>query len=131
MFWKSSVRVYYLLAQIDQRYYQDALQSILKAQALAPTDAKIGYNVGVMYGHNGQFDKGIEALSKTVVMKPNYRDAYYARALFYRQLAEQATGTAKTDQQNKANADLQYILTRINPTDEEVKKLLQSWGVSS
>jgi len=130
VFLKTSVRVYYLLAQIDNKYYQNALQAILSAQKLAPTDAKISYNVGVMYGHTGQFDKAIEELSKTIKLKLNYRDAYYARALFYRQLAESGSGVQKTDYQTKATADLQSILTLINPNDEEAQKLLESWGVS-
>lgn len=128
VFWKSRVRVFYMLAQIDGKYYKDALNAILTAQKLAPTDAKISYNVGVLYGQNEQYNQAVKALSETVKLKPNYRDAYYARALFSRQLAEKAYGREKIQLQNKANADLTYILRHINPTDPEAKKTLESWG---
>lgn len=128
VFWKSRVRVFYLLAQINPQYFKQALEAILVAKKLAPTDAKVSYNVGVLYGQNGQFTKGVEELTQTIALKPNYRDAYYARAIFYNQLSTQAVGTQKIDLANKAIADMQFILKNISPTDGEVIKMLESWG---
>ncbi|MBI5044573.1 MAG: O-antigen ligase family protein [Candidatus Levybacteria bacterium] len=124
VFWKTRVRVYYLLAQVDNKYYQDALNSILSAQKLAPTDAKISYNVGVLYGQNGIFDKGITELTHTITLKPNYRDAYFARALFYKELAARSGGVDKTNFEQKAKDDLNYIIKNINPNDADTLKAL-------
>lgn len=124
VFWKTRVRVYYLLAQTDNRYYQDALNSVLSAQKLAPTDAKISYNVGVLYGQNGLFEKGITELTRTIQLKSNYRDAYFARALFYKEMAARSGGLQKTELEQKAKDDLNFILKNLNPNDADAQKAL-------
>ncbi len=128
VFWKSRVRVFYLLAQIDPKYYKNALEAVLVAKKLAPTDAKISYNVGVLYGQNNQIQKGISELTHTISLKRNYRDAYFARAIFYHQLSESATGQEKINLYNKGVSDLRYILTHLVPNDDGAKKTLTSWG---
>lgn len=128
VFWKSRVRVFYLLSQIDPRYLKQALEAILVAKKLAPTDAKVSYNVGVLYGQNNEFEKGLQELTQTISLKPNYRDAYYARGIFYNQLSTTAVGTKKIELANKAIADMQFILKNISPTDGETIKILESWG---
>src|SRR5205807_2169322 len=62
VFWKTRVRVMYQLSQLDATYMSVAQDAILKAQQLAPTDAKIAYNVGLVYGQTNQIDKAIAAL---------------------------------------------------------------------
>jgi len=128
VYWKSRVRVFYLLAQIDPQYYKKALEAVLVAKKLAPTDAKISYNVGVLYGQNNMSQKGINELTQTISLKPDYRDAYFARAIFYHQLSESASGQEKVDLYNKGVADLRYILTHLSPNDDPAKKTLTSWG---
>jgi len=128
VFWKSRVRVFYLLAQIDPKYYKNALEAVMVAKKLAPTDAKISYNAGVLYGQNNQIKKGIKELNYTIILKPDYRDAYYARAVFYHQLSETATGQEKITDYNKAVSDLKYILTNLIPNDDASEKMLTSWG---
>jgi len=128
VFWKSRVRVFYLLAQINPQYFKQALEAILIAKKLAPTDAKVSYNVGVLYGQNNEFEKGIAELTQTIALKPNYRDAYYARGIFYNQLSTTAVGAKKIEYANKGIADMQFILKNIYPTDGEVTKMLESWG---
>lgn len=128
VFWKSRVRVFYLLAQVNPAYFAKALDAILHAKKLAPSDAKISYNVGVLYGQNNQFDNGIKELTRTIALKPDYRDAYYARAIFYHQLSTKETGQSAVDHNAKAVADMHYILNSLNPNDQDVKKTLESWG---
>ncbi|HVZ58328.1 MAG TPA: O-antigen ligase family protein [Patescibacteria group bacterium] len=130
VFWKSRVRVFYSLAQIDSRYYTQALDAILQAKKLAPTDAKISYNVSVLYGQNNQLENGIKELTRTIQLKPNYRDAFYARGLFYHQLAQNSSGTTKTDYENKAVADMMYLYDNF-AHDTEAQKSLSSWGVTA
>lgn len=126
-FWKSRVRIFYSLAQVDPQYLTQALEAIQKAHALAPTDAKVMYNLGVLYGQNNDPQKAIEVLTKTIAIKPNYRDAYFARALFYRELATADGAATPSEDQRKANTDLTYILEKLNPYDEQAKKTLESW----
>lgn len=127
VYWKSRVRIFYLLSQIDPQYLGSALAAIEKAHELAPTDAKISYNLGVLYGQNNKLQQAVDTLTQTIKLKPDYRDPYYARALFYHQMAVDSNGrVTKPDLQQKAVADLQFILTHIGK-DEQAQKMLDSW----
>ncbi len=118
VFWKTRTRVFYTLSQADSRYLLRALDAIEKGSLLAPNDANIWYNLGVLYGQNNNIKKGIEALEKTVKLKPDYRDAHYALGLFYRQLSQDA----------KAIAQMQYILLHIVPQDAGALESIKNWG---
>lgn len=114
-FWKNRTRVFYTLAEIDESYNQQALATLLQATELAPTDAKIFYNLGVLYAKLGQDETAIKTLEKTVELKPNYETARYALALFYEQKGEI----------EKAKNQLNYILEKVNPKNKTVKKKLE------
>lgn len=130
-FWKSRVRIFYLLSQTDPRYNMESLKAIEKAAELAPTDAKVLYNLGVIAGQNGDPKRGIEVLTKTIQLKPDYRDPYYARGLFYRQLAvDQNDKVIDNDMQQKAINDMKYILENMSKDDEAAQTALKGWGVS-
>lgn len=116
-FWKNRTRLFYSLAEIDEQYNQDALEALLRAAELAPTDAKVSYNLGLMYARLGQIETAIQTLEKTIELKPNYRNARYALALFYEQEKDFSA----------AQEQLEYILEKINPEDEEVKEKLKSF----
>lgn len=129
VFWKSRVRVFYSLGQVDSKYLPFALEAIKKAQTLAPTDANISYNLGVLYGQNGDVKNGIETLEKTIKLKPDYRDAYFALGLFYRDAAVDKDGKViNSALQKKAVAQMKYILAHISPEDTVVKETLKTWG---
>ena len=116
-FWKNRTRLFYSLSEIDTKYNQEALKSLIRASELAPTDAKITYNLGVLYSKLGQEETAVQVLEKTVELKPNYDQARYALALFYE----------KKGQNAKAKEQYQYILEKINPNYEpaieKLKKL--------
>lgn len=113
--WKNRTRVFYTLSEIDEDYNQQALASLLQATELAPTDAKIFYNLGLLYAKLGQDETAIKTLEKTIELKPNYETARYALALFYEQKGEI----------EKAKDQLNYILEKINPKNKTVKKKLE------
>lgn len=113
-FFKTRTRVFYALAQIDQKYLSEAINSLEKARQLSPTDPKIAYNLGLLYGRTGKANEAIEMLKKASALKPDYKDSHFALALFYKEQGEKS----------KAKEELNFILTKISPQDEEAKKML-------
>lgn len=120
-FYKNRVRLYYTLAQGDEKnkdiYLNEARNAITKAAELAPTDAKISYNRAILIGQIGDTDEAINLLEETIRLKPDYRDAHYALGLFYDEKGET----------EKAVSVYEYVLKNINPNDEEVKEKLREW----
>jgi putative inorganic carbon (hco3(-)) transporter len=132
VYWKNRVRLFYTLSATDQanaqQYLAEALRSINKAKELAPTDAKVAYNQGILYGQTGDLDRALSMLEETIKLKPDYRDAYVALGLFYHQSAvDENNKVTNPERLQKAIDTYQHILDKINPQDEEVKKSLDEW----
>ncbi len=118
VFWKTRIRIFYTLAQVDSQFLPSALETIRKAAELAPNDASIIYNLGVIEGQSGNIDQAIVALEKAVKLKPDYKDAHYALGLFYNQKAVDKNGNVvNRDFLNKAIERMKFILTHINSSD--------------
>lgn len=131
-YWKNRVRIFYTLAQTDPqnqgKYLNEAAIAITKAAELAPNDAKILYNLGVLYGQTGNIDKGIEILKKTVELKPDYRDAFFALGLFYHEKAVDKEGKIiDPASQQQAIDTYEHILEKISPNDKQIKESLDTW----
>lgn len=114
-FWKTRTRVLYELAVLDQSFLEEALSAIEVARQLAPTDPKIIYNAGVIFGELGKNEDAINSFTRAIEIKPDYRDVYIALAIFYE----------KTGQIQKARDTLELALQRINPNDEEINAQLE------
>lgn len=128
LFWKTKVRIFYNLATINPSYYAQALTAIQKVYELSPTDASVLYNLGVLYGQNGDSKKAAEVLEKTVAYKPDYREAHFALAIFYHDLSVEKTGGIKDmAYHNKAIEQLNFILKNLSPSDTQVKEYLGVW----
>ncbi|KKR76065.1 MAG: hypothetical protein UU21_C0019G0008 [Candidatus Levybacteria bacterium GW2011_GWA2_40_8] len=128
VFWKSRVRIFYNLSQVDPSYLPKALEAMKKVHELGPTEASISYNLGVLYGQNGEVEKAVKELERTVRLKPDYRDAWYALGIFYHELAINDAGQIQDKEiQKKAEDALNYILKNINIDDETVLQTLESW----
>ncbi len=117
-YFKTRTRVFYSLSQIDPKYNQDALDAIIMASKLAPTDPKIHYNLAILYGRSGQTEMALKTLQETIKLKPDYRDPYYALALL-----EKDSGQAEAAKKN-----LEFILKNIDKNDAQAKQKLQEWG---
>ena len=115
-FWKNRTKVFFKLGEIDQKYYQSAYQSLVQANKLAPTDAKILYNLALIQYQLEQTVEAITTLQKAILLKPNYADARYALALFYE----------KTSQKEEARQQLRFILEKIDPNFELATQKLKS-----
>ncbi len=76
-FYKDRARMFYVLSRYDPSYLEDSLESLLSAIVIAPTDAKIYYNVGLMYQAIGENDMALNYLGKAVELKPNFDQAIF------------------------------------------------------
>ena len=127
VFWKTRIRIFYTLAQVDSQFLPTALDAVRKAAELAPNDASIIYNLGVIEGQSGNIDKAIEALERAVALKPDYRDAHYALGLFYNQKAVDKNGNViNREFLDKAIGQMKYILTYISSSDTGAKDALKT-----
>jgi putative inorganic carbon (hco3(-)) transporter len=106
-FYKNQVRVFIAISAIDPQYVSAAQQSLVKAIQLAPTDAKLWYNLGLLYDQLGNKDVAQEIYEKTIELKPNYEAARMSLAVVY-----EASAPAKAREQ------YDYILTHINPNNK-------------
>ncbi|MGI0002150.1 MAG: O-antigen ligase family protein [Nitrososphaeraceae archaeon] len=132
VYWKNRVRLFYTLSATDQanqaQYLQEALQAINKAKDLAPTDAKIAYNQGILYGQIGELKKATQILQETTKIKPNYTDAYIALGLFYRQQAvDEDNNVINPEMNQKAIDTYEYVLENLSPDHPEAQKSLKEW----
>lgn len=129
VFWKTRVRALYALSQAEPEHLPLALSAIQNAKRLAPTDAKVSYNLGLLYGQNGEREKAIETLEQTIKLKPNYYDAYYALGLFYHEKAIDKNGKViNSALQKKAVEAMKYILDNFATDDAQAIKALETWG---
>lgn len=128
VYWKARTRVMFSLAELSPTTMTESVNAIERAAILAPTDAKVVYNQALIYDQVGEKEKALALLSKAIELKADYKDAYYAKALFLSQKAE----ALKDDKANsemlkkEARETLEFILKNISPTDQQVKDLLKS-----
>ncbi|MBI2621837.1 MAG: O-antigen ligase family protein [Candidatus Levybacteria bacterium] len=129
VFWKTRVRVFYTLAKLDPSFFPLALSAIQKTSELAPTDVSVLYNLGVLYGQNGDSKKAVEVLEKTVAYRPHYIEAHFALGLFYHDLGVDSQSGAVKDRSylGKAIAQMKYILENLSPNDDQAKSYLEAW----
>jgi len=74
-YYKSRAKVGLYLSMIDPAYYSDVITSLLKLSQLAPTDAKILYNIGLVYMSVGKNEEAKLVFQKAVELKPDYEEA--------------------------------------------------------
>jgi len=128
VFWKTRVRIFYTLAQADQQYLAKALTAIKKTAELAPTDADISYNLGVLYGQNDDAKNAVATLENTVKLKPDFANAYYALGIFYHQLAINDKGQViNQGYQQKAIDTMNFMLKNLHPGDSRPIDALKAW----
>jgi len=118
-FWKTRAKIFYQLSIIDPQYIQSALETLLAAKQLAPTDAKIAYNLGLVYSQLGKVEESIKILEETVMIKANYTEARYILALLYHD----------TGELDKAVEQLKYVVTYIDPGHPDANQKLKEWGM--
>lgn len=116
-YYRTAIRTYYQLADIDSQYIQKTLDMIDKAITLAPTDPKLYYNKAVILSQNERSEEAIEALKKTIELKPNYKEAYFALALL----------RFESNKSEDAVANMQKVL-QLDPNNPGALEQLNEWG---
>jgi len=106
------------LSSLNENYIFLGRDSLLEATKLAPTEAKLIYNLALAQLRTGDYGKAIATMETAVSLKPNYRNARYTLSLMY----------IDTGEKEKAKTELEYILTHIAPDDSDAKKELEELG---
>jgi O-antigen ligase len=128
VFWKTKVRIFYTLGQLNPAYLSLALDAIKKSAQLAPTDADISYNLGVLYGQTGDAKNAVKTLENTIRLKVDYSNAYYALGIFYHQLAIDQKGKVVNETYNqKAIAILNEMVKRFGP-NQQASDAIKTWS---
>jgi len=69
------------LAAINLDYLINARDTLISAIALAPTDAKLHYYLGLTYARIGQMSLSLKTLAETIALKSDYQEARDAYAI--------------------------------------------------
>ncbi len=128
VFLKTKVRVYYTLGQIDPTYLLKALEAIKKTAELAPTDADVSYNLGVLYGQTGDAKMAVKTLENAIKLKPDDSKVYYALGIFYHQLAVDQNGKVVNQEFNKKAIDTMNLLIKIFGPSQQASDAIKAWG---
>lgn len=113
-FWKLRAQTYYYLSSLDSNYFIDTVKSMLQAAQLAPTDAKIYYNLGQFLESASLNDDAAIYYQKAIDLKSNYDYAYFAIAQIY--FNQKKYDLAKTN----LELTLKYA-----PTNKEAQEMLK------
>jgi O-antigen ligase/Tfp pilus assembly protein PilF len=115
-FWKERAQCYLYLSSIDSKYFSEAVNSLLKASLLAPTDAKIPYSIGQFLEAANLSKDAIPYYQKAIELKSNYDYAYFALGKIY--LSEK--------QYDLAKENLQKAIDYSYPTNTQAEELLKT-----
>ncbi len=112
-FLKSKAKVELTLAAIDPAFFEQSLHTLLQATKIAPTDAKILFNIAIIYEEINQDTSAIDTLRKTLELKPDYQQARVELMELY----------IKNKQFNEARLELPLLLKDF--PDHPLKQLLK------
>ncbi|MBI5619375.1 O-antigen ligase family protein [Candidatus Gottesmanbacteria bacterium] len=113
-FWKSRTKVFYTFTAFDQQFNPAAVAALERALELSPNDPKILYNLAILYGRQNDNARAVRLLTTTIAIKPNYRDAYFALHIFYKEMRNG----------QKAREILEQYLEKVDPNDKDFQARL-------
>jgi len=106
--------IYIRLSTIDEKYLDYARDTVTATIKLAPTDAKLYYNLGIIDANSGQYQAADTDFQKAIELKANYSDARI----------EYAALLVHLKRNDEAKVQLNYILTNINPDNATAREAL-------
>jgi O-antigen ligase len=74
-YYKSRSRLAIILATVDPAYFDIALQSLLTAQTISPTDPRIPYNLAGVLKYQKKYDQAKKYTEQALLLKPDFADA--------------------------------------------------------
>jgi tetratricopeptide (TPR) repeat protein len=110
---KSRVRLLMALSALDPQLLTDAQEAALEGLKLAPTDAKLVYNLGVISHALGDTETALTQLHRALEMKDNYIQVREYLADYYLQ----------NDQLDLARAQLEKILADFPDNEAAQEKM--------
>lgn len=111
---RNRVTLFNNLSIINPKYLGGAKEALLQASIKAPTDAKLFYNLGIIYLKTGEVSNSLDTFNKAINLKPNYKEARLVYALTL----------SKNNMVGDAKEQLFYILEKIDPNDKTAKEEL-------
>lgn len=115
-FWKTRVRIFLTLAQLDPQFYRKAHEALLRAHELSPTDPKLVYYLALISQAQDDNEKYKLYLLQAIDLKPNYEEARTALAKMYE----------SENQPQKALEQYQYMIQFINPNNTVARERIAS-----
>ncbi len=115
-FWKQRGQIYYYLSTLDNKYFYTAIESLLQASKLAPTDAKMYYSLGKFLETASMPDDAAFYYQKAIDLKSNYDYAYAALGEIYfnqKKYDQAKTNLEQTLKYAPTNTDAQKMLNNI------------------
>lgn len=103
-FWKGRARVLILLGQLDDRYLNNAVETLEEARKLAPTDAKLAYNQALIFDVLAATESAETAFTTAITLRPNYEEVRNSYAQFLE----------KENRPQEAITQYRYILEHIS-----------------
>ncbi len=104
------------LSVVDRNYLEAGKVAIENSTKLAPTDAKLFYNLGLTQYQLNQTEQAETNFAKAVELKENYVDARYALAVVLYDLGKNTEALEQTT----------YLIDKMNVQREDVAKLHES-----
>lgn len=78
LYWRTKGKNEYTFYQAKTKevYIDEAIQGINRAFTLAPTDPKLPYTLGLLYGVTNRQEESLKYMDRSIALKPDYLDAY-------------------------------------------------------
>lgn len=119
-YWKSRARVFLLLSIMDEKYLINALETLQKARELSPTDAKIVYNMALIYESLNKNNEAEENYKLAIELRPVYEEARQSYAKFLEGVKDYPA----------AIEQYRFVLKNLNPGDNDTRKHLEDLEAS-
>lgn len=119
-YWKSRARVFLLLSMMDEKYLVNALETLQKAHELSPNDAKVVYNIALIYESLQKNEEAERYYLKAIELRPVYEEARQSYAKFLEALQDYPG----------AIEQYRYVIENLNPGDNDTRKHLEDLEAS-
>ena len=123
IFLKSRTKVLFSLSEIYPEYLSQAIDTLVQATKLAPTDPKLLYNLGLLKSRADKKSDAIADFKKALDLKPDYQDPLLALGLVYEEQGQYKTAVDYYTKLLSLNPNHQIALTKMELLEKQkIKK---------